>query len=219
MKRLVTLLAVLVLCSAAWAVPLASWTPATADLNMVLTAGASGNTWTNVAGAPVQFRYFVPNSSPFGMLPQPGLLNVYLNTIQFATVSSGIITSTGWDGYIEILDSLGTTSLMRAAVTGGTFFSMAGGSAGAFGATFPSAVITSAYLSITGTSQATAFSYTGGSFPATVMTAPQLVVGFSQWSDGTFSGDSAPEPATMILLGSALLVIGVWRRNIQRVDN
>lgn len=192
-----------------------------------LDHNATASTFT--ATTLVAFQYL--NITNPAMLPsalQPG------NTIQAELTVTGNSSSPGTDNagnifqccfmgsftiLLPVADAInGDRNLLSGTFNSGTVNGASGGS----GATFNSSntitsslIFTSDFVAFSGTNRSMAIGMTGGTNPLSLDSS-----GFFNQTDLTgsalFSSDpgpsSAPEPSTVVLLGSSLIALGLWAK-------
>jgi hypothetical protein len=188
------------------------------------TNSAAGVTFTTVnpLGAQVFWQYDGALATPLGASLRTATFSITATTTQTAAVVGGTnIQELGFAGSFSIIDNiLGTNLLSGTFNTGGTLGGALNGNNATFQDATPPAsevVFTSSYLDFSGstTSQAFALSLSNVS-PNLSINANSFMNSANGAATGTFSAQPSPqvmpEPATMALLGSALMALGIFGR-------
>ena len=204
------------------------------------TVTTVGTTTTITDTKAVTFEFTVANSLGAAFTAIPATLVLSTSSSQLGTCSSsgcasGSFTQYGYAGTFSFTDTANSQNLLSGtfattagslSTTGAQLGATIGGSGGTLQASatpsdLTQLVMTSAYLNLTGDTQETAtFSLSSASPPFSLQgisgnTAYPAVGTVTASSSGTFSSDSpalTPEPATLSLMGGALIGLAMLRR-------
>jgi hypothetical protein len=225
-KLTLLILTVLLATSAAWGgtfLQTVETNGANLDFVLTNTGGGTGNSLT-VTNSSILFAFAVPNLLGTGF--RTGLLSMTASTSGSATGpdAGGNLTEQGWSGSGSIFDI--ATSTVAFTFTFGTPGTPTGsilvanaGTAGTFTDSRPpvsEVTFSSLYLNFSGsTAESFSFGLSGGTPAGAIGTGGRLAnESFS--GVGTFDAQplptGSPEPATMAMLGSALIGIGIIGR-------